>query len=583
MVNVSSKRVHFAMRMQDKGRKSQAENIPLSRFREIRKEERSSNSIDHFLIHCCIGQIRWSSKWSYGFLRSLYIACDVGEFTLMGVTSEIVLWYKALTWWTLNLCLMTLSLVRTVDKSSEVNSNDFASSDSSVKTSEPKSNDSTSCASTSSISTSESEAKLTQFTGRPKPVLTDKPKVPEPVPTGRKRSPFPVPSGRRYSPSVTSGWENLIQMQKMKGSFDCVVSRNMTGWITGKGTNQTPTLDFEMSYYVKELATFQLVRNLSDLWTRRIEFYSQHLDCSLLSKDFMLPDEFDGKADEGYIVGYSPLRKLSLKILLLMTGVDSPHDSAEEIFQQELARLKVPPGSIPVPTDSIQNPSGGTTISPGNVSVPTGGVPAALHTGRDAKFKFNNVMGFVDLPEDKYAIRLSGYSKIRKCQGIMDVKSVFLYGRIDEEVYVTQPKGFVDPQSKRVTRKHKEIASWYTSLCGLLVIPTSVGDLQRRPGCDSAICGLMKENLNECYGRTYFLPRITSSAKSDGFLSVKTIKCLFKNQGHSYYFQLEAVKKIFRSILKSQPKLGVYGNPRESPFVIDRLIVTVILLGAKQG
>ncbi|GJV22660.1 ribonuclease H-like domain-containing protein [Tanacetum coccineum] len=44
------------------------------------------------------------------------------------------------------------------DKSSEVNTNDFASSDSSVKSSEPKLNDSTSCASTSSVSTSESEA-----------------------------------------------------------------------------------------------------------------------------------------------------------------------------------------------------------------------------------------------------------------------------------------------------------------------------------------------------------------------------------------------------------------------------------------
>ncbi|GKB69907.1 hypothetical protein Tco_0931319 [Tanacetum coccineum] len=46
------------------------------------------------------------------------------------------------------------------DKSSEVNTNDFASSDSSVKSSEPKSNDSTSCASTSSVSTSESEAEI---------------------------------------------------------------------------------------------------------------------------------------------------------------------------------------------------------------------------------------------------------------------------------------------------------------------------------------------------------------------------------------------------------------------------------------
>ncbi|GKD59202.1 hypothetical protein Tco_1296711, partial [Tanacetum coccineum] len=44
---------------------------------------------------------------------------------------------------------------------------------------------------------------------------------------------------------------------------------------------------------------------------------------------------------------------------------DSPLDSAEEIFQQELARLKVPTGSILVP-------SGDTTISPGGVLVPTG-------------------------------------------------------------------------------------------------------------------------------------------------------------------------------------------------------------------
>ncbi|GKD20305.1 hypothetical protein Tco_1222008, partial [Tanacetum coccineum] len=65
---------------------------------------------------------------------------------------------------------------------------------------------------------------------------------------------------------------------------------------------------------------------------------------------------------------------------------DSPLDSAEDIFQKELARLKgqvkratsdvkdaeelqqrartktVPLGSIPVPTGSIKIPSGGTTI-----------------------------------------------------------------------------------------------------------------------------------------------------------------------------------------------------------------------------
>nr|GEV16070.1 retrotransposon protein, putative, unclassified [Tanacetum cinerariifolium] len=53
------------------------------------------------------------------------------------------------------------------DKSSEVNTNDFASSDSSVKSSEPKPKDSTSCASTSSISTYENEAEIESNVGTP--------------------------------------------------------------------------------------------------------------------------------------------------------------------------------------------------------------------------------------------------------------------------------------------------------------------------------------------------------------------------------------------------------------------------------
>ncbi|GJU74544.1 putative ribonuclease H-like domain-containing protein [Tanacetum coccineum] len=89
---------------------------------------------------------------------------------------------------------------------------------------------------------------------------------------------------------------------------------------------------------------------------------------------------------------------------------DTPLDSAEEIFQKELARLKgqeqsatsvakdteesqmrestklVPPGSIPVPTGSIEIPSGGTMISPGNVSVPTSGVPVPTGSPTDSFF-----------------------------------------------------------------------------------------------------------------------------------------------------------------------------------------------------
>ncbi|GJS75539.1 putative ribonuclease H-like domain-containing protein [Tanacetum coccineum] len=348
-------------------------------------------------------------------------------------------------------------------------------------------------------------------------------------------------------------------------------------------------------------------------------------------------------------------------------GDDSPHDSAEEIFQQELARLKVPPGSIPVPTGRILVHAGDTMVSPGDVSVPTGGVPVptgsptdsfsddepttrfpspsdlgnnepslgifssssyddefgadlnnlastvevspvatkrinTIHpqsliigdhtsavqtrskvnktpTGESAfisyihdqqrnnhtdfqhclfacflsqveprsvaqaledpswvdamqeemqQFKFQNVWVLVDLPEDKYAIGTKWILKNKRdARGIvvrnkarlvaqghrqeegidydevfapvarieairlflafasylgfmvyqMDVKSAFLYGRIDEEVYVTQPKGFVDPQHPKKVYKvvkalyglHQAPRAWYATLSTFLL------------------------------------------------------------------------------------------------------------------
>ncbi|GJU66070.1 putative ribonuclease H-like domain-containing protein [Tanacetum coccineum] len=59
----------------------------------------------------------------------------------------------------------------------------------------------------------------------------------------------------------------------------------------------------------------------------------------------------------------------------------------------------------------------------------------------------------------------------------MDVKSAFLYGRIDEEVYVTQPKGFMDPQHPKKVYKvvkaiyglHQAPRAWYATLSTFLL------------------------------------------------------------------------------------------------------------------
>ncbi|GJY69128.1 putative ribonuclease H-like domain-containing protein, partial [Tanacetum coccineum] len=144
------------------------------------------------------------------------------------------------------------------------------------------------------------------------------------------------------------------------------------------------------------------------------------------------------------------------------------------------------------------------------------------------QFKFQNVWVLVDLPEDKYAIGTKWILKNKRdARGIvvrnkarlvaqghrqeegidydevfapvarieairlflafasymgfmvyqMDVKSAFLYGRIDEEVYVTQPKGFVDPQHPKKVYKvvkalyglHQAPRAWYATLSTFLL------------------------------------------------------------------------------------------------------------------
>ncbi|GKF61578.1 putative ribonuclease H-like domain-containing protein, partial [Tanacetum coccineum] len=84
------------------------------------------------------------------------------------------------------------------------------------------------------------------------------------------------------------------------------------------------------------------------------------------------------------------------------------------------------------------------------------------------QFKIQKVWILVDLPYGKKAIKKNGFTEIKRMREVlwieairiflafasymgfivyqMDVKSTFLYGKIDEEVYVSQPPGFIDPK-----------------------------------------------------------------------------------------------------------------------------------------
>nr|GEU42760.1 hypothetical protein [Tanacetum cinerariifolium] len=261
--------------------------------------------------------------------------------------------------------------------------------------------------------------------------------------------------------------------------------------------------------------------------------------------------KFNGKADEGYIVGYSantPGDKVD----------DSPFPSADKIFQKELARLTVPTSNVPVPTGSLPVHTSSIPVPAAAIMVPADDVLVHSSSSTDSIFNgepitrfhcpsdlgnhnlslgifsslsyddefdtaLNNVASsmevspvatkrintihpqsqiisdptfvvqkqskvLIDFPNGHHqeegidydevfapvarieAIRLflafTSYMGFLVYQ--MDVKSAFLYGRIEEEVYVTQPKGFVDPRHpkkvykvvKALYRLHQAPRAW---------------------------------------------------------------------------------------------------------------------------
>ncbi|GKB97460.1 putative ribonuclease H-like domain-containing protein, partial [Tanacetum coccineum] len=198
----------------------------------------------------------------------------------------------------------------------------------------------------------------------------------------------------------------------------------------------------------------------------------------------------------------------------------------------------------------------------------------------------------------------------------MDVKSAFLYGKIEEEVYVCQPPGFEDPDfpdrvykvEKALYGLHQAPRAWYETLSTYLLdngfqrgkidktlfIKRHKGDiLLVQVYVDDIIFGSTKKELCNAFEKlmhekfqmssmgelTFFL-----GLQKFGFIEVKTAstpietqKPLLKDEDgeevdvHMYRYQvntkvshLYAVKRML-TYLKGQPKLGLW-YPKDSPF-----------------
>ncbi|GJT33336.1 putative ribonuclease H-like domain-containing protein [Tanacetum coccineum] len=173
----------------------------------------------------------------------------------------------------------------------------------------------------------------------------------------------------------------------------------------------------------------------------------------------------------------------------------------------------------------------------------------------------------------------------------IDVKSAFLYGKIEEEVYVCQPPGFEDPYfldkvykvKKALYGPHQALRAWYKG--DILLVQAYVDDIifgsTKKELCiafekftkvktastpmETQKPLLKDEDSEEVDVHTYrsmigSLMYLTSSRHDIMF----AVCACARYQVNLKVSHLYAVKMIFR-YLKGQPKLGLW-YPKDSPF-----------------
>ncbi|GJU01862.1 putative ribonuclease H-like domain-containing protein [Tanacetum coccineum] len=180
----------------------------------------------------------------------------------------------------------------------------------------------------------------------------------------------------------------------------------------------------------------------------------------------------------------------------------------------------------------------------------------------------------------------------------MDVKSTFLYGNIEEEVYVCQPPGFEDPEFSNKVYKvekalyglHQAPRAWYETLSTyLLDNGFQRGQIDKALFIKRVKAYTLLGTASDIKNDGIFISQdkyVEEILKKFGFLTVKTkstpmetSKPLLKDakaedvdfdvlskdvQVTPKVSHLHAMKRIFR-YLKGQPKLGLW-YPKDLPF-----------------
>ncbi|GKA85907.1 putative ribonuclease H-like domain-containing protein, partial [Tanacetum coccineum] len=142
----------------------------------------------------------------------------------------------------------------------------------------------------------------------------------------------------------------------------------------------------------------------------------------------------------------------------------------------------------------------------------------------------------------------------------MDIKSAFLYGTIEEDVYVHQPPGFVDP-AYLTQKEDKYVADILKKFDFLSIrIATTLIESNKPPVKDEDGVDVDVHVYRSMISSLMYL----TASRLDIMFAVCTYA---RFQVTPKALHLNTIKRIFR-YLKQQPKLGLW-YPRDSPFELE--------------
>nr|GEV64408.1 ribonuclease H-like domain, reverse transcriptase, RNA-dependent DNA polymerase [Tanacetum cinerariifolium] len=408
---------------------------------------------------------------------------------------------------------------------------------------------------------------------RLQPVPTGKPKVFAPVPTCLPNRHFPVSTDRGYSPSVSSDWWKNVQLLL---SPQQVVLGNHIEKENPPVSLPVPTGSIPVPIGNTVVSTDDLLVHTSsstdsffdDTSTTRflcpLDLGNHDPSPSIFSSS-SYDDDFGAALNNvASTVAVSPVATTRINTIhpqsLIIGDPTSARDNHTDLQHCLFASFtsQVEPRSVAQALEDLSKYAIGTKCILKNKRDARGIVVrnkarlVAQGHRQEEGINYDEVFAHVTRIE---AIRL--FLAFASHMGFMvyqmDVKSAFLYGRINEEVYVTQPKGFVDPQHpKKVYKYVQEILNKFD--LGSVRTATTPYEATKPKSKNESDSPINVHLYRSMIGSLMYLIAL----RPDTMFAVSACS---RNQVTPTTSNLE-------KYLKGQPKLGLW-CPKESPLVLE--------------